>query len=62
MRRQNGAILILAGAILLSAGILGEQICQAANRYPSGSVAVGYVGGVGLALIGLIMMVLRDRP
>jgi hypothetical protein len=51
MRVIGGAIVILAGSVLVAAGVIGEAITVAANR-PAASSA-GPVTGMWLGLIGL---------
>src|SRR5947209_2904130 len=52
MRTLSGAVLVLAGALLFAAGVVGEQVCHAANRYPTGNVNIAYVGAAGLTVVG----------
>ena len=56
MKMIAGALLVVAGAILFAAAIIGDR---------SDGEAAGYLGGLAVGVIGAIVMVrgwLADRP
>ena len=70
MKAIAGSIVILAGAVIIAAGVIGQDVCQANNRFPiAGNTAVSW-GGF-LVLVGIVVTVLsfvfegfvpKDRP
>jgi hypothetical protein len=61
MKIIGGAIVVLAGALLFSAGILGQEIPQAAGRFPAGGYGFGFLVGTILMIIGFVIMAARGR-
>jgi hypothetical protein len=53
MREVSGAILVLAGSILIAAGIVADAV----GRYQAGPAKVGYVLGAVIGLVGVALLV-----
>ena len=47
MRALAGAMIVLAGAVILAAVVLGNAICDAANRTVHGGVQEGTFAAAG---------------
>ena len=71
MRTLSGAIIILAGAIVFGAAIVGQEVCQASKNNPDAAPGFGFFFGIVLWLTGVVMTVARypyedrrppDRP
>ena len=57
MKTVAGAIVILAGALLVAAGILAHAICYAAGRFADFSAGLGLISGGVSLLVGLGLLV-----
>jgi len=62
MRTLSGAIVILAGAIVFGAAIVGQEMCQASKYNPDAAPGFGFFFGIVLWLTGIVMMVVRTYP
>ena len=62
MRILSGAIVVLAGAVVFGAAILGQEVCRAAKTYADAAPAWGFVVGLVLALVGFLIMAARTYP
>ncbi len=57
MKLIAGAILVLAGAILISAAMIGIDIRNSTGAAPWTESRYGYVGGGIVAFLGLVLMI-----
>lgn len=55
MKVLSGAIVALAGAVVLSAAVLGTAVCRAADR--DVDVGLGYFAGIVLFTVAALMLV-----
>jgi len=55
MRMLSGAIVILAGATLLGAGVVAEAVLAPSNGYTSAG-RFALVGGAALGFVGLVLL------
>ncbi len=56
MRLVAGAILVLAGAVLVSAAMVGTEIRNSAGRASNTESQLGYALGGAVALAGVLLM------
>ena len=62
MKALTGAIWGLAGSIIIAAGVIGQDVCSAANRFHSAGSGAMIVGGlIALVGAGVTLWGLRDR-
>jgi hypothetical protein len=63
MRAVAGAIVVLAGAVVSGAGMVGDAVLTAANRSGYGPGVVFMASGtfIGLVGIGLLVNALKDE-
>ena len=54
MHTIAGAILVLAGAVLISSGVVGECLATRGSSYEP-----GYILGAAIGIIGVVMMCSR---
>jgi hypothetical protein len=46
MKAVAGSILVLGGCILIAAGVIGQDVCCAFNRFPSAAPLAMLSGGI----------------
>jgi energy-converting hydrogenase Eha subunit E len=56
MKPIAGSIVILAGAVIIAAGVIGQDVCNAFNRFSKAGEAAMF-GGSFLALVGVVATV-----
>jgi drug/metabolite transporter (DMT)-like permease len=56
MKALAGAVVVLAGAIMFAAGVIGAAILNHANRASQGEVNAGFVCGCFVGLVGLVLL------
>jgi hypothetical protein len=52
----SGAILVLAGSVLLGAGVVAEAVCIAANRFLSWTPGASMKMGGAVVVLGFVTM------
>ncbi len=68
MRMLSGALVIVAGAIVFGAAIIGQELCQATGHYADAAAGFGFFFAVALWVLGIMIMAARipdrglDRP
>jgi len=62
MRMLSGAVVVLAGAVLIGAGVISHAIEDAANKFTSSWTGLTTGAGVFVALIGLVILASGSPP
>jgi hypothetical protein len=50
---MSGAVLVLAGSILFGSGVVGQEVCIAANRFPDWPPGTGMFIGITVGILGI---------